>query len=578
MTGAGAGLFSALAVMLGVAVLARALARRFGLLRPATRGRLRMEVVQRLALSPKQGLAVVRIGDRLMTVSMGDGGVRPLLELGDAELAALAASASAATDAASGTEAAPAPARLSLDALVPVLAGGISRGVTLLRRGARGGAEDAEGATPSPSFPAGPAQPAASASATVMMEQEMGIMGGRTADVADADPPRADPVAEAAEAAAPAVEAKPAARRTRTRRARSEESAAPAQPAAKTARRGRSAGAKKQAAGADAQAFDGHLRTALRAAAVLLIATAGGLLPARAAAQDFGIPGMEEIAEAARQEIGVVTQTAAALQQGAPAAEEAPAQAPASAAPRPTPRRPIRGTVAAKADSAFAGAPRLDVSVGQGEDGLKLSGTVGVVVMMGLLSLIPALVLLMTGFTRILIVLHFLRQALGTQTAPPAHLIGAMALLLTGFVMAPTLGEVNRTALQPWLNGEMTEAQMLQVGQQPFREFMLRQARESDVALFVELSRAPAPASVDQVPLTVLASAFVTSELRTAFQMGFVLFLPFIVIDLVVASVLMSMGMMMLPPAMIALPFKLLLFVLVDGWALVVQGLVNSFR
>jgi flagellar biosynthetic protein FliP len=223
-------------------------------------------------------------------------------------------------------------------------------------------------------------------------------------------------------------------------------------------------------------------------------------------------------------------------------------------------------------------APQIDVRVGQGAGGLRLSGTVGVVVMMGLMTLLPTLLLMMTGFTRILVVLHFLRQALGTQSAPPGQLMAALALLLTGFVMAPTLAEVNETALQPWMNGTIEQAEMLSTGVRPFREFMFAQTRESDIRTFLEMSSRPRVASADEVPLVVLMTAFVTSELRTAFQIGFALFLPFIVIDVVVASVLMSMGMMMLPPAMIALPFKILLFVLVDGWALIAQGLVTSFR
>lgn len=224
------------------------------------------------------------------------------------------------------------------------------------------------------------------------------------------------------------------------------------------------------------------------------------------------------------------------------------------------------------------GAPTIDLRVGEeGNGGLQLTGAVGVVVMMGLLTLLPALLLLMTSFTRILIVLHLLRQALGTQTAPPAHLLGALALLLTGFVMAPTLGEFNETALQPWMEGEIEQAEMLSTGVMPFREFMARQTRDSDLATFVEMSEAERPADIDDVPLTTLMSAFAISELRTAFQIGFALFLPFIVIDLVVAAVLMSMGMFMLPPAMISLPFKLLLFVMVDGWSLLVQGVVSSF-
>ncbi len=221
--------------------------------------------------------------------------------------------------------------------------------------------------------------------------------------------------------------------------------------------------------------------------------------------------------------------------------------------------------------------PQMDLRVGSG-DGLRLSGTVGVVVMMGLLTLLPTLLLMMTGFTRILIVLNFLKQALGTQSAPPNQLVAALALLLTGFVMAPTLRELNETALTPWMDGKIDQVRMMDLAQRPFRAFMLKQTRRSDVETFVRMSNGPRPATVADVPLVTLTSAFVMSELRTAFQIGFALFLPFIVIDVAVSSVLMSMGMFMLPPAMISLPFKLLLFVLVDGWSLVVQSLVTSFR
>jgi flagellar biosynthetic protein FliP len=198
--------------------------------------------------------------------------------------------------------------------------------------------------------------------------------------------------------------------------------------------------------------------------------------------------------------------------------------------------------------------------------------------MMGLLTLLPTLLLMMTGFTRILIVLHFLKQAMGTQAAPPAHLLAGLALLLTGFVMAPTLTEVNRDAVTPWLDGKMTQVEMLKTGVKPMREFMLRQTRPSDLRTFIDMSKLERPDTPDDVPLHVLMSAFVASELRTAFQIGFAIYLPFIVIDAVVASVLMSMGMFMLPPAMISLPFKLLLFVLVDGWSLTITSLVQSFK
>jgi len=223
--------------------------------------------------------------------------------------------------------------------------------------------------------------------------------------------------------------------------------------------------------------------------------------------------------------------------------------------------------------------PSFDMNIGGAGDGegLRIRGPVGTVLFMGALTLLPTLLLLMTSFTRILIVLHLLKQALGTQTAPPAHLLSAMALLLTAFIMGPTIQEANEVALVPWLDGQIDEAVMLQRASGPFREFMLTQVREEDLAAFAELRPEPLPETVEELPLVVVTSAFVTSELRSAFQMGFAIFLPFVVIDLVVASVLMSMGMFMLPPVMISLPFKLLLFVMVDGWSLLVGSLVRSF-
>ena len=253
----------------------------------------------------------------------------------------------------------------------------------------------------------------------------------------------------------------------------------------------------------------------------------------------------------------------AVRQPAQPAGPKVASQAPANA--------PVAQTAGADAMLTKL-TPQMDLRVG-GKDsgGLRLSGTVGIVVMMGLLTLLPTLVLLMTGFTRILIVLNFLRQALGTQNAP-------LSLILTGFVMAPTLTKVNDTALQPWMNGTMDQAEMMKTAVVPFREFMLKHTRDHDLQVFIDMSSGVAPQNEDQIPLVTLVSAFATSELRTAFQIGFALFLPFIIIDIVVSSVLMSMGMFMLPPAMISLPFKLLLFVLVDGWTLVVQSLVTSFR
>ena len=222
--------------------------------------------------------------------------------------------------------------------------------------------------------------------------------------------------------------------------------------------------------------------------------------------------------------------------------------------------------------------PQVDIKVGDGPNALHLTGAVGLVVLVGVMTLLPALFLLMTSFTRILIVLQFLRPAIGTQTAPPGQLLAALAVLLTGVVMGPVLQEANRSALQPYLKGQISQVQAFQQGVQPFREFMLANTREKDIATFAELSGKEDIASVEEIPTITLVTAFVTSELRTAFQMGFVIFIPFIVVDIIVASVLMSLGMFMLPPTMVALPFKLLLFVLADGWTLVARNLVMSFR
>lgn len=263
------------------------------------------------------------------------------------------------------------------------------------------------------------------------------------------------------------------------------------------------------------------------------------------------------------------------------AASPALAQAPGAAGPAAAvgPTSGSATATAATLDSiAAAVMPRLNVQLGDEEGGLRLSGTVGAVVVLGLLTLLPTLLLLMTSFTRILVVLHILRQALGTQNAPPGHLLAALALLLTGFVMAPTFGEINADALRPWLDGALTEGEMLVAAADPLREFMFSQTSESELETFLELGGADTLAGPEDVPLVTLMSAFAISELKKAFQIGFAIFLPFVVIDLVVAAVLTSMGMFMLPPAMVALPLKLMLFVLVDGWTLLVQSLFTSFH
>lgn len=415
------GVLGALGFVLVLLGAAFAAIRKFTGLSGGAGQRLPMEVVQRLPLGPKQGIAVVRIGERVLAVSMGEGGIRHLIDLDDADRQVVMETT--ATE--SATPRLPTTA-LGKNGRRSLTLPGLARPVTV--------------------------------------------------------PKRKD--------------------------------------------------------------FAAALRTALRTYVALTAIATGALL----AAGHFDA--------IAAQQVLPETGISSTLEPNAP------------------------DDAIARADSMITRlAPTIDLAIGNDQEGgLRLSGTVGVVVMMGLLTLLPTLLLMMTSFTRILIVLHFLRQALGTQSAPPAHLMAALALLLTGFVMAPTFSEVNQTALQPWMNGEIEQAEMLSTGAVPFREFMLDQTREQDIATFLEMRDETTISSVDDIPLSVVVSAFVTSELKTAFQIGFALFLPFIVIDVVVAAVLMSMGMFMLPPAMISLPFKLLLFVLVDGWSLIVQGLVTSFN
>ena len=193
------------------------------------------------------------------------------------------------------------------------------------------------------------------------------------------------------------------------------------------------------------------------------------------------------------------------------------------------------------------------------------------------LTFLPAVLLMMTGFTRIIIVLSLLRHALGTQASPPNQVLVGLALFLTFFVMSPVLDKIYTDAYQPFSDNKISMAQALEKGSVPLRTFMLRQTRETDLALFVKISGGGEIQSVDQVPMKILIPAYVTSELKTAFQIGFVVFIPFLIIDMVVASVLMSMGMMMLSPMIISLPFKIMLFVLVDGWHLLIGSLVQSF-
>lgn len=221
--------------------------------------------------------------------------------------------------------------------------------------------------------------------------------------------------------------------------------------------------------------------------------------------------------------------------------------------------------------------PSLPLVVGQGQGGASYSVPIQTLLFFTALSFLPAVLLLMTGFTRIVIVLSLLRQALGTQSAPPNQVIVGLSLFLTLFVMGPTLDQVYSKAYEPYSRNQISFEQALQNGEQPMRAFMLKQTRQSDFELFANLARLPDDVTAENAPFRVLVPAFVTSELKTAFQIGFMIFIPFLVIDMVVASVLMSLGMMMLSPVLVALPFKLMLFVLADGWNILIGSLAASF-
>lgn len=230
--------------------------------------------------------------------------------------------------------------------------------------------------------------------------------------------------------------------------------------------------------------------------------------------------------------------------------------------------------------SAFAAdpIPEINLSIGNtnGEAGGG-SSTISIILLLTVLSLAPSILVLMTSFTRIVIVLGFVRTSLGTQQMPPNQVLIGLSLFLTLFVMAPTIGEINQTAYQPYSRGEITQMQALEQAAVPLKHFMGQHVHEKDLKLFLDFSKAERPEGIDDTPLTALIPAYVISELKTAFTMGFIIFIPFLVIDMVISSTLMAMGMMMLPPVMISLPFKILLFILVDGWYLVVKGLLLSY-
>ena len=207
-----------------------------------------------------------------------------------------------------------------------------------------------------------------------------------------------------------------------------------------------------------------------------------------------------------------------------------------------------------------------------------ISAPLQIVLLLTLLSFLPAILITMTAFTRIVIVFHFLRQALGTQETPSNQILIGLSLFITMFVMAPVADRIRIEAIDPAIAGTINITQAVERGAPALREFMLRQTREDDLRLFVELSKVPVPSAASELPMRVVIPAYVISELKTGFQMGFFLFIPFLLIDLVVSTTLLSMGMMQLPPAMISLPFKVLLFVMIDGWNLLVGSLVRSFQ
>jgi flagellar biosynthesis protein FliP len=227
--------------------------------------------------------------------------------------------------------------------------------------------------------------------------------------------------------------------------------------------------------------------------------------------------------------------------------------------------------VAAPAQSTL----KLDMTGNNGQ--IEMTMPVQMLILLTLLTFLPAIIISVSSFTRMIIVFHFLRQALGTQEAPSNQILIGLALFLSFFVMSPTLTAMYDDAYMPWSKGEISQDLAMEKGATPLRQFMLKSTREKDLQLFIEMSRSPKPAGPNDVSLRVLVPAFMISEIKTAFQIGFVLFLPFLVIDMVVSSVLLSMGMMQLPPVMVSLPFKVLLFIMVDGWNLVVSSLVKSY-
>jgi flagellar biosynthetic protein FliP len=222
--------------------------------------------------------------------------------------------------------------------------------------------------------------------------------------------------------------------------------------------------------------------------------------------------------------------------------------------------------------------PKISLEVGKSSKPEDVSVTLQILFLMTILSLAPALLILTTAFTRIIVVFHFMKQAMGTPQMPPSQVLVGLAMFLTFFIMAPVWNKVNTVALQPYLNEKMPLMTAYERGVEPLREFMFRQTREEDLALFVKMAQLDKPKNRAELPTYVVIPAFAISELRAGFQIGFIIYIPFLIIDAVIASILMSMGMMMLPPQMLSIPFKILLFILVDGWHLIVSSLLMSYQ
>jgi len=235
-------------------------------------------------------------------------------------------------------------------------------------------------------------------------------------------------------------------------------------------------------------------------------------------------------------------------------------------------------TAASPASTAAVATPFFSIGLTPGEEPARSTVTLQIFLLMTVLSLVPAILIMVTSFSRILIVLSLLRRALGTNTLPSNQIVIGLALFLTVFIMAPVWQKINADALQPYLDKKISNQQAFDSAVIPLREFMFKQTREKDLALFVDIAKLKRPENPDEIPTTVLIPSFIISEIKTAFEIGLLLYVPFLIIDMVVAAVLLSMGMMMLPPIMVSLPFKLLLFVVADGWYLLVGSLVKSFR